>query len=90
MTPIKTVAGQRYWTPRLGLANVVFNIGGMILWFFVTNWMTDIKSDLKDIKGEVKTQISETNNRRIIAAAWRQNATDRMDSIETRLVKLER
>lgn len=92
MTPAakeKIDQGHRYWTPRLVTGTFFFNLCMLGLWYFVVNWMTEIKSDVKDIQSGFKSAQIETSERRIAMAAWKQNTTDKIDNIDTRLVRVE-
>lgn len=86
----KEIDAKRYWTPRLGLITVVLNIAGVGLWWFVTGWMTDIKTEVKEIHAELKSEIHEISERRLVWTAWKQEVIDKVENIDNRLVKVER
>lgn len=89
MTP-REIEGKRYWTPRILSVNTVLGAGGIVLWFFVSMWVTDIRKSNDDIKNDVKNLAIVLEERHGNAIVWRQEYKDRVDGIDTRLVKVER
>lgn len=90
MTPAKQIVeGHRYWTPRLALITVCLHVGGLGLWWFVTNWMTEIKSDVIAIKSELVLSNAQQSERRIANAAWKTQIADKVENLNMRLALVE-
>lgn len=91
MTPVEKLHNsQRVWTPRLLSANTILQAGAIVLWFFVSSWVLDIKTSVNknnDSIDNIKVVMSE---RSTAAAIWRQSTTDRIGFIDDRLVKVEK
>lgn len=88
MTP-RQIANNRYWTPRIALATFALNIGGVALWWFISTWMTDIKTEVISIHSEMKAESLASTERRIANSIWKQNMADKTDAMDVRLVRVE-
>ena len=46
---------QRLWTPRLLSATTALSAGAVVLWFFVSNWILDIKTATNSIQMSINS-----------------------------------
>lgn len=84
MTPTEKLhQSQRKWTPRLLTANTVFSAGAVILWFFVSNWINETKTDLASLRTMLSNNAIQYESRLT-------KTETRLDQHEMRLARLER
>lgn len=74
---------QRVWTPRLLSATTILTASGVVLWFFVSNWILEIKASTSKIQTDINTISVEYEGRLT-------KVETRLDEHETRLARLER
>lgn len=84
------IEGRRYWTPRLLTANTVMSAGAIVLWFFLSNWILDIKTSINKDHDSIDNLTSLIAERHTSGAIWKQATTDRIDFIDGRLVQVEK
>lgn len=89
MTP-KEIEGRRYWTPRLLTANNVLTAGSVVLWFFVSTWVLDIKKSIQDDHFEVQNIEALMADRHVAGAIWKTAMEDKVQYIEVRLARVEK
>lgn len=86
----KEIDAKRYWTPRILLMTVTLHVCGLGLWYFVTSWMSDIKTEVREIHSELTAEIHQATDRRLVWTAWKQETIDHVANMEDRIVRLER
>lgn len=90
MTPSERMyQSQRKWTPRLLSASTVLSAGGIILWFFVSSWVLDIKTSIQKTENNFDNLNTLIAERHTSAEIWRTATTDRINYIDGRLALVE-